>query len=124
MPVPELVGQVVQAAEEPVVALNVPAAQAATLEPDPVYPAAATQTVMAVEPVAAPVPELVGQAVQAAADAVVALNVSAAQGVTEPAEPVWPTLATQAVMAVDAVVVPVPELGGQLVQAAELIAVL
>ena len=34
--VPELVGQVVQAAEEPVVALNVPAAQAATLEPEPV----------------------------------------------------------------------------------------
>ena len=90
----------------------------------PVYPAAATQAELAVEPVAAPVPELVGQAVQATADAVVALNVSAAQGVTEPAEPVWPTLATQAVMAVEAVVVPVPELGGQLVQAAELIAVL
>ena len=90
----------------------------------PVYPAAATQAVRTVEPVAAPVPELVGQAVQATADAVVALNVSAAQGVTEPAEPVWPTLATQAVMAVEAVVVPVPELGGQLVQAAELIAVL
>ena len=80
--------QSLHAAADDAVALNVPAAQAATLEPDPVYPAAATQTVMAVEPVAAPVPELVGQAVQATADAVVALKVSAAQGVTEPAEPV------------------------------------
>ena len=54
----------------------------------PVYPAAATQAELAVEPVAAPVPELVGQAVQATADVVVALKVSVAQGVTEPAEPV------------------------------------
>ena len=50
--------------------------------------AAVTQAVLAVEPVAPPVTELVGQAVQAAADAALALNVSAAQAVTEPADPV------------------------------------
>ena len=43
---------------------------------------------IAVEPVVLPVPELVGQLVHAAAEAVAALNVSAAQAVTEPAEPV------------------------------------
>ena len=50
--------------------------------------AAVTQAVLAVEPVAPPVTELVGQAVQAAADAALALNVSATQAVTESADPV------------------------------------
>ena len=54
----------------------------------PVYPAEATQAVITVEPVVLPVAELVGHEVHAAADAVVALNVFAAQAVTEPAEPV------------------------------------
>ena len=105
MLVPELVGQVVQAAEEPVVALNVPAAQAATLEPNPVYPASALQSPSASDP--AGLPELVEhevhvslvcavlalyfpptQSLHATADDAVALNVPAAQAVTLEPSPV------------------------------------
>ena len=87
LPVPELVGQLVHAAE-PDATLKVAAAQAVTELPAPVWPASATQALSAVEPVVLPVAELVGHAVHAAAEAVVALNVFAAQAVTEPAEPV------------------------------------
>ena len=51
--------QSVHAAADDAVALNVPATQAVTLEPDPVKPASARQSSLASE--AARLPELVGQ---------------------------------------------------------------
>ena len=72
--------QSLHAAAEEAVLLKVPAAQAATLSPDPVYPASAMQSSSASD--AAGLPELVGQAPQSAADRTSALNVSTAQGVT------------------------------------------
>ena len=51
--------QSVHAADDDAVALNLPAAQAATLEPDPVYPASALQSSTASDP--AGLPEFVGQ---------------------------------------------------------------
>jgi hypothetical protein len=49
-----------------------------------VYPAAATQALIVVEPVALPVPVFDGHAVHGAKDAAVALYVDAAQAVPEP----------------------------------------
>ena len=79
---------------------------------------------IAVEPVVVPVTELVGHAEHAAAPVAV-LNVSVphAEGLP-PLLPVNPAAATQAVIAVEPVVPPVPELVGQLVHAAEPVAVL
>ena len=51
--------QLVHAAAEEAVSLNVPAAQAVTLDPDPVYPASAMQ--LFIESDAAGLPELSGQ---------------------------------------------------------------
>ena len=66
LPVPELVGHAEHAAA-PVAVLNVAAPHAEGVPPLlPVNPAAATQAVLAVEPVLLPVPELVGQLVHAA----------------------------------------------------------
>ena len=122
-PVPELVGQLVHEAA-PVTVLNVPAAQAATELPTPVWPASARQSVAAVLPVVLPVPELEGHAEHAAAEPAAALKVPAAQTVTELPTPVWPASARQSVAAELAVLPPVPELVGQLVHAAEPVAVL
>ena len=73
-----------------------------------------TQAVRWVEAVApADVPVLIGQESHAAALAVAALKVSAAQGVIEPPEPVWPASATHAPNEIEPVVLPVPELLGQ-----------
>ena len=73
VPVPEWVGQPVQSAF-PVAALKLSAKQASKGPPSgPVYPAFATQAVSAVEPVAPPFAELVGQLLQAVADVSAAL---------------------------------------------------
>ena len=98
---PELGGQPVQDAE-PVSPLYAPAEQAAGVLPSgPVYPAFATQAVIAVEPAAAPVAELVGQPVHAASP-VSALYVPAKQAVgVPPFEPVYPAIAAQAMAAVE-----------------------
>ena len=66
----------------------------------------------------------VPQSVHAAADAGAALNVPAPHGVTLLAEPVKPASAVQVDSAVEPVETPVPELVGQLVHAAEPVAVL
>ena len=77
------------------------------------YPAPAKQAVTVVEPVALPVPELLGQLVHAVSP-VSALNVFSKQIVAAaPSGPVYPARATQAVMALEPVG-PSPELVGQL----------
>ena len=72
--------QLVHAAADEAVVLNVPDAQAVTLDPDPVYPASAMQSSSASD--AAGLPELVGQAPQSAVDRTSALNVLTVQAVT------------------------------------------
>jgi hypothetical protein len=107
----------VHASAEDAATLNLPAAQAATLDPDPVYPAFATQAAKAVEPVAPPVAELEGQPVHAASP-VAALKLPAEQAVgVPPSGPVYPAFATQAVTAVEPVEPSVAELEGQPVHA-------
>ena len=80
-------------------ALYVPAAQADTLPPLPVYPASARQSDKAAWAVAAPVPELAGQLVQLSALAATALYVPAGQADTLPPLPVYPASARQSVRA-------------------------
>ena len=77
----EVAGQLKQLSALAATALNVPAAQADTLPPLPVYPASAMQSVKATLPVPLPVPELDGQSVQAASLFADALYVPAAHGV-------------------------------------------
>ena len=72
----------------------------------------ATQSVLAVEPIAPAVCELAGHGAHASAPAA-ALKVSAAHWVTDVPEPVWPASATQALSAVEPVAVPVPLLALQ-----------
>ena len=79
--------QLVHAAAEEAVVLNVPAAQAVTLDPDPVYPASAMQSSSASD--AAGLPELVGQAAQAS-EPEASLNVSAEHATHDPDVPVDP----------------------------------
>jgi hypothetical protein len=109
-PVPEFVGHAEHAAEP--VPLNEWAKHAVKGPPSgPVYPAFATQAVLA----ALPVPEFVGQA-EHAAEPVAALNEWAKHAVKgPPSGPVYPAFATQAVLAVDPTLAPVPELLGQAV---------
>ena len=64
-------------------------------------------------------PELNGHAVQDNDDEAEVLYVLAAQAVTEPPAPVYPASATQALSAVEAVALPVPELPGQEVHDAD-----
>ena len=75
----------------------------------------ATQSVLAVEPIAPAVPELARHAVHASAPAA-ALKVSAAHLVTDVPEPVWPGSATQALTAVEPFRPAVFELTGHSVQ--------
>ena len=116
------------AAADEAVTLNVPAAQAVTLDPDPVYPASAVQSSSASD--AAGLAELSGQELQvsdacaakllylpasqlvhAAADEAVTLNVPAAQADTLDPEPVYPASAVQSSSASEAA--GLPELSGQ-----------
>ena len=77
--------QSVHAAADDVTALNLPAAQAATLEPEPVKPASALQSPSATD--AAALPELSGHDVQVSdVCSVLALNLPASQSV-QVAEP-------------------------------------
>ena len=112
--VSELVGQAVHATS-PEAALDVPTAQAEGVPPSgPVYPGFATHAVIAVEPVAASVLELVGQAVHAALPEA-ALNASTGHAVGVPLSgPVYPGFATHAVIAVEPAASPVAELVGHL----------
>ena len=114
-----LLGHVEQATAEALSALYVPAEHSETLLPLPVKPASAKQLPSAAVPELPPVPELDGQAVQAA-EPEASLNVSAthADGVAL-FGPVYPALARQASTAVAPESSPVPELDGQAVQLAE-----
>ena len=94
-PVPELEGQAVHAAADAAFSLYVPEAHAATELPLPVYPAFARQSFNAEEPVPEPVPELEGQSMHAAADAVISLYVPEVQADTELPLPVYPASARQ-----------------------------
>ena len=80
-------------------ALYVPAAQADTLPPLPVYPASARQSDKADWAVAVPVPELAGQLVQLSALVAAALYVPAAQADTLSPLPVYPASARQSARA-------------------------
>ena len=99
--------------------LYVPTVQAETAPPAPVKPASARQSPTASDPVALPVPELEGQAVQATAEAEVALNVCTEQAATLLPAPVNPASARQSVSSSEPVVLPVVELLGQLPQASD-----
>ena len=92
-PLKVLLGHVEQAAAEALSALYVPTAHSETLVPLPVKPASAKQLPSAAVPELPPVPELAGQAAQAA-EPEVSLKVSAAhaEGVT-PFGPVYPASA-------------------------------
>ena len=83
------------------------------LLPLPVKPASAKHPLSAAVPVALPVPELEGHA-EHVAEPVSALKVFAAHAVgVPPFEPVYPLSVTQAVTAVEPMMPPVAELGGQ-----------
>jgi len=123
VPVPVLVGHSVQPTELFASALYDPTGQADTpLSPSPVYPASARQSVEASLPVLPPVPELEGQLVQASALCADVLNVPAPQAETCAPLPVNPASARQSDSAPLPVTVPVPELDGQFVQGAVLVA--
>ena len=123
--------QSVHAAAIDATALNLPAPQAAMVEPEPVKPASAMQSPSATD--AAALPELSGhdvqvsdvcavsalylpltQSVHAAAEDVTALNLPAAQAATLEPEPVKPASALQSPSATDAALL--PELSGHGVQ--------
>ena len=105
--------QSVHTAAEDATALNVPAPQAAMVEPEPVKPASALQSPSATD--AAALPELSGQAVHAAApEAALNMPDAHAEGVP-PSGPVKPATAAQAA---EPVAPPVSELVGQSVHAA------
>ena len=100
-PVPEFAGQLVQLSALFADALNVPAGQADTLPPPPVYPASALQSVKAALAVFVPVPELDGQASQAALDIANDLYVPDKHGDTLVPLPVYPASARQALTAAE-----------------------
>ena len=129
-------GQSTHEIAECVVDLNAPAIHAVTDAPSPVKPASARQSFSAFEPVVVPVPELAGQAVHvsnvcvlaalyleathrvhASEDAGEALYVPGGHAETDAPAPVNPASARQSPTASDPVVLPVPELEGQAVQA-------
>ena len=114
--------QAVQSARSLAVSLNVPATQADTLVPLPVYPAFARQSVKAALPVLVPVPVLLGHGVQSAALLASALYDPAGHAATSAPLPVYPASARQSVKAALPVLVPVPVLLGHGVQAASLFA--
>jgi hypothetical protein len=124
LPVPELLGHVVHAAA-PVAALKESGVHAVKLPPSgPVYPIEATQAVLAVEPVAPPLAEFLGQSKHAAAP-VAALKVSVAHAVKlPPSGPVNPIEALQAVLVEELVTPSVAELLGHAEQAAAPVAAL
>ena len=120
LPVPELDGQSVQAASLFADALYVPAGQADTLLPPPLYPASARQSAKASLAVLVPVPELAGHGVQVALLFASALYDPTGQADTPRPSPVYPASARQSVKASFAVLAPVPVLAGQPVQLASL----
>ena len=107
------------AADDAEEVLYVPTEHAETAPPAPVKPASARQSPTASDPVALPVPEWEGQAVQARAEAGVALNVCAEHAATLPPVPVNPASARQSVSSSEPIELPVVELLGQLSHASD-----
>ena len=80
-------------------------------------PASAMQSVIVVEAVSEPVPELEGQSMHAAADVVFSLYVPKLHAETVLPRPVYPASARQSINSVEPVSEPVPEWDGQSVHA-------